>query len=372
MTAAVVGRDALGRLEPLAAGGTARIYRLPAFALPGAPRLVYKEYRPKVRAMAGPGLRPGLLALAEFPERLDATPRSQWKQRVIWPLRVVVDGGGAALGVVMALIPDRFFQAMTAPSGAVSSRPRELDQLFGATSDARRRGLDAVPIRTRLGICAQIARTYGLMHRAGVVIGDVSGRNILYAVGGPVPEVLVVDTDSVRVRGTRSPFGAQPHTPRWEPPEALDALARLRSARRSAAEPSVIQRLAHASMIQSKETDVYKYGLLVVRMLDPGRNRTGNRDPAVAARELRHHVGRAAADLLVRSLGADPGERPAMRDWYEALTGRRRVVTPPPEPKPAPEPRPASVPERRSGDWLWVEGTGWMRQVPRREGGGRG
>ena len=35
-----------------------------------------------------------------------------------------------------------------------------------------------------------------------------------------------LDTDAMRVKGTTSSLGAQPHTPDWEPPEALHAKKR--------------------------------------------------------------------------------------------------------------------------------------------------
>jgi hypothetical protein len=359
VTTLAVPRSALGRLVPLGTGGTARIHRTPDFSVPEAKDLVFKEYRKKILTSAGPALLPGLSGLVEFPTRLEDTPRRLWGERIIWPLRVVLDDGGAAVGIIMPLIAASFFEKLRLPSGDRPSRPREVELLFGSEADTAKLGLAAVQVMTRLLVCAQIARSYGLMHHAGVVVGDISGRNVLYDTRNPDrPTVLVLDTDSARLEGTRSVFGAQPHTPRWEPPEALAAGRQLALERRSGQSPDRrLHQLNHLSMVQSKETDVYKFGLLVVRMLDHGRNRTANRDPAVACQVLRGHLGRHAAALLERTLDGDPKARPSMREWYRTMGGH------PPEPSRRPAPvLPGPAGPVVSGDWILVEGTGWVRR----------
>ena len=81
--------SALGTPQYLAKGGTAKIYRLPGYSLPGEGPLIYKEYLPKTRREAGPALRPGLLALADFRAKLPADDRAKLDVRAIWAIRVV-------------------------------------------------------------------------------------------------------------------------------------------------------------------------------------------------------------------------------------------------------------------------------------------
>lgn len=351
----LIGRGDLGTLEPLGKGGTALIYGLPdvpaeSLGVVGAEGLVYKEYKPAIRQRAGPGLLPGLRALVAFRQtHLADQQRIRWDQRIIWPVRLVVDTEGAATGIVMPLIPYRFFQRVTKRAGPPQLEPREVEKLFGDVGTMRRIGMAPVPERLRVQLVAQIATTYAMMHRGGIVIGDISQRNLVYDPGGGRPPVLALDTDSARVEGTRSAFSSQPHTPHWQPPEAL----------------------ANPSTAQSKRTDVYKFGLLVVRILDYGRGCSVNRDPATAVAILHRTLGRDVAKLLTASLADDPAGRPTLRDWYDAIyagsrtrsesdSGSRtgRVVVEPSLPSGSGGLLDGMV----VGDWVFVRDSGWHRR----------
>ncbi len=351
MTDLIISRSELGNLTPLAEGGTAFVYRLPNYTSPESFDVVYKQYKKATLKRAGPGLLPGLQSIVDIRIRMADPQRRLLDERAIWPARVVVDDQGAAVGILMRLIPKRFFQQLELPSGGRTEKAREAQFLLMDDLYAKPAGVAILDVRSRVEICAQIAQALGLLHRAEVVFGDISARNVVYdAKGTKLPRVLLVDCDSVRGRGTRSPFGAQAHTPLWWPPEALNAreeLARL-SKGRPGAHPNERDRLKAQTAIQSKATDVYKFALLVVRILDYGRQRSTNRDQATASRILRQHMGRQAAVLLDRSLDANPHERPTMREWYEIMTGRQR--------KPARSPAPPP-----SGRWQWIAGQGWAR-----------
>lgn len=354
----VTTRAALGRLERLGQGGTAWVYRVPEFSLPGEGRLVYKEYRAAVRAKANPALLPGLLTLTEFRARLPTDRRDRLDQRTVWPLVVVTGDDGAALGIVMREIPAEFFQG---------KKPRELQLLFHSDDDARQQGLPQFGMHERLVICARIAATYMLLHRLDIIVGDVSPRNIVFTLGDS-PRLLAVDTDSARVKGTRGALGAQPHTPAWEPPEALTAKRLLDQGRRSG-RASAVELRGHADtwQRQTKQTDVYKFGLMVLRVIDYGRRCTRKRDPERARRLLRERAGPGPADLLTRSLDADPAVRPTMEDWYRAFRGRDgaggRSVTGVAAGRTRPVSGHAAEPVvRTAGGWRFVEGTGWIRE----------
>jgi serine/threonine protein kinase len=360
-------KSALGRLEPLGKGGTAIVYRAPDFKVPGVGSVVYKEYKQSTRTHAGPALQAGLLAFVRFREKLAPELRRLWDERIVWPLRVVSEDG-AATGVVMPLIPGRFFQHITSRSGQTSTKPREVDALFGRTEDMTRIGFDAVDGHTRIALLAQIAATYAMMHRAGVVVGDISGRNLVYDPAAPRPTVLVVDADSSRVAGTRSAFSSQPHTPYWEPPEALLASRQLKYARKTGGSATgEIARLSNVTTVQNRATDVYKFGLLVIRGLDHGRGRSISRDTTRAGRLLRRAFGPEAVTLLDRTLGDDPARRPSIRDWYDLFhhgnAGRRR-----PDGHGGATARegaataPAISDGQVTGGWVFIEGQGWVRR----------
>ncbi|MCU7727007.1 hypothetical protein ODJ79_25040 [Actinoplanes sp. KI2] len=356
----VLLRRTLGDLEFIGRGGTAVVYGLPrlradTLGVDSPQGLAYKEYTPKIRELAGPGLSPGLRAMVAVRDRLDPQQRSRWDQRVAWPVRLVVDQSGAATGIVMPLIPERFFQRITRRSGEVTSEPREAQMLFGDVETMRRIGIAPVPQEVRVELVARIAYAFALMHFADVAVGDISGRNLVYDPNPDRPGVMVYDVDSSRLIGSTSPFGSQPHTPRWEPPEVL-------AARRTRAPGG-----AAVLTAQSKATDVYKFALLCVRILDYGIGRAVNRDPARAAPVLRRMRGGRAADLLLASLSEDPAERPTMREWHEALRrGPGRDDGPAPARRaPRPVPAPPGDGDRLVdgmviGDWVFRP-DGWHR-----------
>jgi serine/threonine protein kinase len=362
-----VKRLQLGPLVKLGKGGTAIVYRLPQFSLPDFPNLVYKEYNEKTKALAGPSLGGGLTRFVRFREKLPARQQKSWDERIVWPVLVVVDDeDGAASGIVMPLIPQRFFHNFVRHSGPPESRPLEVDTLFGDDETMMRVGLPQIGVRTRLQLISKVAIAYGMMHREGVVLGDISARNIVYDPNQNDPAILVVDVDSARVAGTRSVFSSQPHTPNWEPPEALKASEALR--RGGAGLPSDRRdTLKNTWSIQSKQTDVYKFGLMVVRILDHGRGRAVNREPGPAQRILQAQVGASAAKLLDGSLAANPKDRPSMRDWYEVLSGggARRApesgARPPVGSTSNATPKTGIPNGHRVGKWVWKEGTGWIR-----------
>lgn len=350
----------LGTPQYLARGGTAKIYRLPRYSLPGEGPLIYKEYKAKTRQAAGPALRPGLLSLVDFRERLTSDVRAKLDQRAIWPLVVVLAPDGAALGIVIREIPGEFFHG---------SHVLEFQQLHNADEDARRAGFPVVGLQARLLLLARFAEVMKLLHDLGVIFGDVSSTNVAFSLGAK-PRAVLVDTDSARRKGTRGAFGAQPQTPMWEPPEALGAKRQLDYFKRlGTGSGSELSRLAHAWTRQTVETDVYKFGLMVVRVLDYGRRSTQNRSPDKAGQVLRSAVSGAAARLLDRTLSDDPKVRPTMDDWYQTFRGRTVSSTPPGRPgrparpvPPAAQPAAPDAATRTGTGWKLVPGTGWVKR----------
>jgi hypothetical protein len=351
-----VPSSALGTPQYLTRGGTAKIYRLPGYSLPGGGSLIYKEYLRKIRQSAGPALRPGLLALVDFRARLTADIRDKLDQRAIWPLVVATAPDGKAAGIVIREIPGEFFHG---------SHVLEFQHLLNADDDARRAEFPVVDLPTRLLLLARFAEAMKLLHELGIIFGDVSSTNVAFSLGAK-PRIMLVDTDSARRKGTRGAFGAQPHTPMWEPPEALGAKRPLDYFKRlGAGSPGELSKLGDAWRRQTIETDVYKFGLMVVRVLDYGRQRTQNRHPDKARQVLRSRVSGAAARLLDQTLGDDPKARPTMDDWYQALRGRTVSPAPPgrtglPVPSAGKSADPDG-PTRTGTGWRRVPGTGWVK-----------
>jgi DNA-binding helix-hairpin-helix protein with protein kinase domain len=296
-----VGRvraDDLGERHEIGRGGMATVFGLPSFFLPEAPAAswVYKEYRSRCRPVPLFGME----ALVRLRQALPAGQRQAFDRSFNWPSRVVVDDGPGAAGVILPLLPEDYFVVLRLSSGTTKRKPAEGQFLFMERAYCTRVGIEFPDDEQRRHLCRSLAYAFGLLERAGVVYGDLSARNLLFRLR-PRPTVMLVDCDAVRLRGEAAAFGAQPHSPDWEPPEALRARDR---------------RDGTGYNIQSQATDRYKLGLAILRMLTPGPRSSMNTDPAPARSHLPMHL----FTLLCRSLSDDPAERPPAKTWYEELT----------------------------------------------------
>jgi hypothetical protein len=292
-----VGRTDLGRLgDLLGEGGQARVYRVRDCVLPDATGpLAYKEYRAGHR----PGVA-GLNSLVAVREGLDHAMRARLDRFAAWPLRVVEEAG-EVLGVLLPLIPDRYFQVQMLPgTGSKVRRPREIQNLLIPPARARLIGMPEPAPGERLGLCRQLAAALHFVHRNGFVIGDLNAKNALFCVE-PVIGVMLVDCDAIRRKGTISTV-AQLNAPDWDPPERT----------------------------LSQATDRYKFGLFVLRCLSTGEQASTTRDVRRADATL-DDDGRT---LLRDALGDVPQRRPTAQDWgnyFDARLGGRRTPrgTPP-------------------------------------------
>jgi serine/threonine protein kinase len=300
MTAAVatLKETDLGDLTQIGAGGMAKVFAIPDFFLPECPgrRLVYKKLRPKVR----PVPLYGLAALTRVLSELETDHRAAVERSFNWPLRVVVDDGDGAAGVVLPLIPDEYFLDLHLTSGSIRRRPAEAQYLFCDSGYCSTMRIPFLDEHARRALCRSLSYALGLLDRADVVYGDLSALNIIFRLT-PRPAVMLVDCDAIRLTGGAAALGRQPHSPDWEPPEALRA-KRLRD--------------NTEYCIQNKPTDRYKLGLAILRILTPGPGCSTNLDPTVA----RHILPPKLYELLERSLSDNADDRPSARAWYEELT----------------------------------------------------
>ncbi|MEV6829504.1 hypothetical protein [Amycolatopsis sp. NPDC051102] len=284
MTGTDLAADRLGRLgAKLGSGGQAHIYELPELGLPDVPGpLVYKQYKPGKAPKHGMGaiinLRSRLVPEPAKLDRLDAV--------TTWPVRQVVDGDGAALGLILRRIPESFMQDVRLPNGGTRAKPREAQFLFIPPDRALRLGTPAPTPAERLTVCRDFAATLAFLHgELDVAFGDVNARNAVFRLGAD-PTVMFVDCDAVRKVSEIAP---QLNAPDWEPPEGPDVLNRA--------------------------TDLYKLGLFVLRCLTPDRFSSVNRDPGEAGAVL----DPAGRTLLAAALQDDPAGRPPAEEWARYL-----------------------------------------------------
>ena len=292
----------LGALgEILGTGGQGRVYEAPQLSLPDAAGpLVYKEYKAELPSAYG------LRRLVAIRNDLTAQDRQRLDQRAAWPMRVVAEGD-RVFGVVMARIPDTYFQKRMLPgTGKVEHGIREVQNLLIPPVRARRVGMPVPTDQERKSICRDFAAALHMVHKYGLVVGDLSARNGLFRLQDR-PNVMLVDCDAIRIRGSMAP-AKQLNSPDWDPPEAI---------------------LTQAS-------DRYKFGLFVLRCLSSGEQMSTTRDPARADAALDAEGRR----LLRAALSGKRDERTTAQEWGRyfdsRLTGRvaALVVSHPPVSRP--------------------------------------
>ncbi|WP_033442008.1 hypothetical protein [Saccharothrix sp. NRRL B-16314] len=276
MSAHVVDLDALGPLGALlGAGGQAKVYHAPHVTLADVPGpLVYKQYK------AGHAPPHGLDAVVARRLRLDERTRERLDLMTAWPVRAVQEDGEVR-GVLMRLIPDGYFQDRVKPSGVPARTLRELQHLFIAPERAVRLGMPAPSTAERLLVCRDLAVVVHLLHRNGMVIGDLNPKNAVFRLAAR-PCVMLVDCDAIRIKGAAAVV-RQLNAPDWNPPES----------------------------VLSQSSDLYKFGLFVLRCLSPGPFASIARDPSRVDAVLPGDGPRLLRDALSR----DPGARTTAQTW---------------------------------------------------------
>jgi hypothetical protein len=294
----------------LGEGGQAKVYAVPSLALPDvAGPLVFKHYRPGHRPSAG-----GLEALVRRRMRMEPRVRARLDARAAWPVRMVEDDGEVC-GVLMPLIPDDFFRTRYLPSGERDKALCEWQHLFVDPERNRRLGMPTPTTKARVLLCRDFAGVLHLLHTNDFVVGDINAKNAVFRLTAR-PSVQLVDCDAIRVKGSAAVV-AQLNAPDWDPPERT----------------------------LSQSTDLYKFGLLVLRTLCPGDGASLYRDP----NRIRGVLDARGHRMLTDALGPAAGRRPSAIDWGRYLDGVLGM-------------RPRSLPAaRKPADPLSSSTPGWVR-----------
>ncbi|MEU0521673.1 hypothetical protein [Streptosporangium sp. NPDC006007] len=263
----------------LGAGGQGVVHDLQG---PGA-GYVYKEY-----------LKPAavndaeLSELVKLPKELTPSESERLLQQSAWPLARVLDGAQVK-GFIMRKVPDLFWGRQ--------DRGPKLRELQFLLFEPKPLWGDIVPLDAegRLEVARQAAALFHMLHSKGLVIGDVSMSNLLWA-HNPVG-IFLLDCDGIRSHGRR-PVMTQPETLDWNDP---------------------LQTATGAD----QDTDRYKLALLVARVLTRSHNlRPG--DPLDFVPGLPDRVVRETAARF-GDAGRPRGTRPDTGHWIMALSDRGTI-----------------------------------------------
>ncbi|MEV0937747.1 hypothetical protein ACIBMX_48705 [Streptomyces phaeochromogenes] len=279
--------------ERLGDGGQGVTYAVPTLQINSAWPVVYKQYRQETLAGLNTdvlGNMVGLFAEIDF-------ERGSWLgEHTAWPA-AVVEEGGKTVGFLMRAAPEEFLLELSFAPGA--RRVAGLEFLLNSPAYVKRvLGVEPTS-KQRLALLADIARLLAELHDLDIVIGDLSPKNILFALK-PSPHCFLIDCDSVRFRGESAL--PQVQTPEWALPEG---------------EPSA-----------TAAGDMYKFGLLAIRLFAGEQHARDSRKLAA----IDPMLGR----LAERSIAADLAARPSAKEWQQHL--RTAALRTPPESRTAPEP----------------------------------
>ena len=286
------------RLNEIGQGAEGRV-----FEFVDDPGTVYKEYF--LSSQSPPNLT-ALKHLSDLPAKWDRADREWISARTAWPEAAVVDHGQLR-GYLMERVPNTF-----SFKHGLTKRPRQVLCDWNYLSMRNRyqnnkKLVSEIPrpsIPQVAELVLDLSITFEILHRRDVVLGDISGRNILWT-NNPKWRIMLIDCDGFRVRGsTAINFAKQ--TPDWEDPEVVQSQT-------------------------THQSDIYKLGLAAYRALWAA---TTDRPPKrIGAIQVPDGAPGQIHSLISRSML--PTDRPSAEDWVKELITTPLPATTAPSPSPS-------------------------------------
>ena len=271
-----------GNLEEIGRGGEGRVYRVRS--LPG---LVFKEFldnRDEARAIRS------LEELAATVDSMSSNDQSWIRSRTTWPEQLVLSGNRIK-GFLMPIISNEYFRKFGAK---VSPKhvPCDWNYLSMRNKFASNKNIySEVPRVTQLDVLAvvlDLAKTLKILHEHQIVVGDISGRNLLWT-DKPDFRTLLIDCDSFHFEG-RIGGSIPKQSPDWEDPTLSTALTTI-------------------------ESDLYKLGLATFRGV---WSATTLRPTPADLKPPTQDIPVQVCDLVKRAVGSSP--RPTAEEWVRTLS----------------------------------------------------
>ena len=283
MPAPIEFRSFNGQLEELGRGGEGVVFRVPFLG-----GRVYKEFL--AAAYTTPD-HTALNRLIDLQNQWTPEERVWLLQRTVWPETMVVDQGRLK-GFVMPSIQKCYFRRH-----GIRQNPKtvlcewnylSLRTKFHANPNIVTEVPRVSPIDA-LSLVHDLAKTIKLLHKYGVIIGDISGKNLLWT-DSPSLQVMIIDCDSFRITG-QGGVASPKQSPDWDDP-FLNG------------KPT------------SQESDIYKLALAAFRSVwAVGTDRP--QAPNFALPPIPNGIPSELGDLIVRSLAEK--NRPNAEEWERVL-----------------------------------------------------
>ena len=300
----MVAKTDLGSLASIASGGFGEVFRT-GFRLPGyRGALAYKELKSSLSQDKYSRAVEAMRQAVQLRDSMSDGDRSDLDEVTVWPL-ALVEEGGVVRGCLMPLIRPEFFAELHPPAtGKKDSRTRELGWLPARPAALQGAGFSQDQIDefsdllVRMRIMVWLVHSVALMHKYGVVYGDMSLKNAVFCLG-EYPRSVLMDCDGVARLDDAS--RRQANSPSFLAPECE--------------EPGRNPFARGRAHFQDTRTDVYKLGLCVVRCLSRGRGAMQRK----SADHLAGQLSPECLDVIKASLSQDPDQRPTAKQLYQAL-----------------------------------------------------
>jgi serine/threonine protein kinase len=278
MNERILNVAALGPLTKLGQGGQGTVYLAPNVSTKFASSMVFKEYKPATLSGFD------FTALSSMPALVEETLSYQDAERLIsiaaWPCAIVENASGPC-GFLMPSIPEEFLINIKTVKGE-STTLSEFQHLLNNSSVLAARGI-SIDDAQRYELLRQTASSLAFLHGMGVCVGDISPKNLLFAMQ-PRETVYFIDCDAFRINGVSAM--PQMETPDWEVPLGEET-----------------------ATIYS---DTYKLGLLALRLLSGDQEtRNINRIP--------HGTPNLLRQIITDTLINEPERRPLPQAWSTVL-----------------------------------------------------
>lgn len=284
-------------LNELASGGEGVV-----FLIANRPGDVYKEYKQVVRSQLNIAALRNLVAM---PDQMAPSDRKRLMERTAWP-HTLVNTGAMTHGFLMEKVSPRFMRryGLKAHQKSVLCEWTYLVYQQQKLPENMASDIPILSFEQKIDLLKDFAATMEIMHRYGIVVGDISGRNLLWTPETPSKpaSIFIIDCDSFRVDGQpgtteskESPHFMDPHKPKDQPTD--------------------------------KSTDIYKLAIAAYRAI--WHDAQGEPKPESVRQNLPNEVPKGLADLIARSIV--PGLRPTAADWTSGLDdlfkfGGRKVI----------------------------------------------
>lgn len=325
----------LGDMDRMGRGGQGTAYQLAGLPpIPGASgQYVFKKYHRKLLTASAIQLASAAPQLILFPDKLSANEQKFLSTFTVWPNALVMEGGSAT-GLLMKLIPDRyFFDLHLAGTGTISKQLLDVRHLLTVEKSKRKYGIPEIKGKERIYLIRRILDIMTFLHDREVVVGDFSARNIVVTRPDPnapanAPNFLPKFLDSDGFRFTSGvPAIAQASTPGWITPEAFQATTRAKELKSKGAPSYEIERAENDASVQNFNSDVFKAGLLIMRLFHFASDATEDDTQTVYVSEIAKSnltklLGPRRASVILSALETEPRNRPSIKAIRAAVPGQ--------------------------------------------------